>query len=234
MKAMRIVVVMAFGAAGWIGGAVASSAPAYASQCANGGTCAPDTLTENGTLLASISASLTGSGSFSATYTEAVYQSSNVFCSGCLDFVLQFHNNASSTQSIERADISDFTGSAADIGDNPNGASIPGGIFVNGTVAPADVSRSSSGAVIAWDFTGTHELSPGTTSLALEVETNATQYVAGTVSAQDGGAAQSSGFAPVAPPATNVAEVPWVPAMGLLGGVAIGGIALRRRGDAIA
>ena len=74
---------------------------------------------------------------------------------------------------------------------------------------------------------------PGSTSLALEVETNATQYVAGTVSAQDGGAAQLNGYAPVAPPATNVAEVPWVPAMGLLGGVAVGGAAVRRRSRAV-
>lgn len=88
-------------------------------------------------------------------------------------------------------------------------------------------------AVIAWDFTGTHELTPGSTSLALEVETNATEYVAGTVSAQDGGVAQNAGFQPVAS-SPVVAEVPWVPAMGLLGGVTIGGIALRRRGGVLA
>ncbi len=233
MKAARIITVAAFGVLGWGGGAIAASAPAYASQCANGGTCAPDTLSESGILLASTSGTLTASGSFSATYTESVYQSNNVYCSGCIDFILQVSNSSKSSQSIERVDVSDFTGTAADIGDDPNGASIPGGGFVNGTVAPADVSRSSTGAVIAWDFTGTHELTPGSTSLALEVETNATQYVAGTVSAQDGGAAQSTGYAPVAPPVANVAEVPWIPAMGLLGGVAVGGVAVRRRTRAI-
>jgi hypothetical protein len=234
VRAIRVIVLMTFGAVGWVAGAVAVSAPAYAAQCPNGSTCAPDTLSESGTLLASHSGSLTASGSFSATYTEAVYQSTNVFCAGCLDFVLQIANSANSAQSIERANISDFTGSAADIGDNPNGASIPGSLFVNGTVAPTDDSRSTSGAVIAWDFTGTHELSPGATSLVLEVETNATQYTTGTVSAQDGGVAQSTGFAPVAPPPPNVAEVPWVPAMGLFGGVFVGGVALRRRGGVLA
>ena len=106
-----------------------------------------------------------------------------------------------------------------------------GGLFVNGTKIPTDVSRSASGAVITWDFTGSNPsnlLSPGSTSNVLVVETNATNFQAGTVSAQDGGATQAAGFQPVAP-STNVPDAPWVPAMGLLGGAAIGGVALRRR-----
>ncbi|MBJ7594764.1 MAG: hypothetical protein JF886_07865 [Candidatus Dormibacteraeota bacterium] len=230
MKTVRIIVMMALGAAGWVGGAVATASPAFASQCpSGGGTCAPDILSESGTLLASVSGTLTASGSFTATYTEDVYQSNNVFCSGCLDFLLQVKNSANSPQPIEHVNVSDFTGVLADIGENPSGASAPGSSFVNGTVAPADVSRSGSGAVITWDFTGTHELPPGATSLVLEVETNAKQFTTGTVSAQDGGVAQATGFAPNPPPPPNIAEVPFVPAMGLLGGVVVGGIALRRR-----
>ena len=63
---------------------------------------------------------------------------------------------------------------------------------------PADVSRSSTGAVIAWDFTGTH----GWLRVdipALEVETNADAIRRGHCLRPDGGAAQSDGDAVVLP-----------------------------------
>jgi len=73
----------------------------------------------------------------------------------------------------------------------PTGQALPGGLFVNGSQIPTDVSRSLTGAVITWDFTGTNAvnlLPPGTTTFVLVVETDATNFTAGTVSAQDGGA----------------------------------------------
>ncbi len=184
---------------GWFAGAVAVSAPAYASECANGSTCSPDILSESGTLLASISGPLTASGSFSATYTEAVYQSNNVFCNGCLDFVLQATNSANSAQPIERVNISDFTGSRAESATTRTVRPSPAACSSTGRWFPSTTPAARRARSSAWDFTGTHELnSLGRRPWRLEVETNATQYVAGTVSAQDGGVAQNAGFQPVA------------------------------------
>ncbi len=229
---IRVVALIVFCLMGWAGSAALVAAPAYASQCANGTTCPPDVFADPpGTLFASISNTISASGSFTASYTEAVYSANNVFCSGCLNFDLQIANNANSPMPIQHVNVSNFQGTLADIGYRTDGASMPGGLFVNGTQIPTDVSRSASGAVITWDFTGSNPsnlLSPGSTSDVLVVETNATTFQTGTVSAQDGGATQGPGFQPVTPSA-NVPDAPWVPAMSLLGGAVIGGVALRRR-----
>jgi len=234
-RPIRVAAVVAIGALGWAAGASYVAAPVYASQCPNGSTCSPDTFTDPpGTLLASISGTLTASGSFTANYTEAVFSTNNAFCSGCLDFFLQVQNQQGSAMAIQHVNVSNFQGTQADIGYRTDGSALPGGLFVNGSQIPTDVSRSLTGAVITWDFTGTNAvnlLPPGTTTFVLVVETDATSFTAGTVSAQDGGATQAAGFQPVAPPPpANVPDSPWVPVMGLFGGALVAGVAVRRRG----
>jgi hypothetical protein len=222
---------VAFVVGSWMAAAGLAATQAYASQCPNGSSCAPDAFgPETGsTLLASIGHPYTSqTGAVSGTLTEAVYSNPhNTYCSGCLDFLLQVTNSGNSTASIVRASVSDFGTTLANIGYTTNGAAEPGGLFTNGTVPPGSVDRSSTGSVIGWSFSA---IAPGDTTNVLEVQTNATNFIAGEVTVTDGGSTTSSGFAPVAP-AVVIPELPWVAGAGLLGGGVAGivWVRLRRR-----
>jgi hypothetical protein len=201
-RLIRVIALMAFCAISWGAGTALVAAPAHASQCLpNGSSCPPDdfTFTAPGTLLASISGPITASGSFSGNYIEAVYLQNNTFCSSCLTFDLQISNQAGSAEAIQHVGVSNFQGSLTDLGYRSDGSTL-GASWVDGSQIPTDVTRSTAGVKDTWDFTGTNSanlLPPGTTSTVLVVETNATEFTAGTVSAQDGGVAQVAGFQPV-------------------------------------
>jgi hypothetical protein len=155
------------------------------------------------TLLATLSAPWTDSTStMSGTMRSAVYSDpTNVFCAGCLDFMYQVTNNASSTDSIARLSAIDFTGSRTDVGFLTNGSALSGLFFVvNGTVAPQLVDRSSVGDVIGFTFDAPAlaEVSPGATSMVLFIETNAKTFKPGDISLIDGGVTTLASFAPIA------------------------------------
>jgi hypothetical protein len=146
-------------------------------------------------LLASLVGPFSASGSFSGTFTNAVYLTAG----GTLTFVLQVANDSGSADALTQLSMSNFQGVLGDMGDRSDGSSLPGGAFVDGTQIPTGVTRGTTGDPVSWEFSGpgaTNTLPPGTTSLVLVVETNATTFTSGTLT-YNGGAATSAGFEPV-------------------------------------
>jgi hypothetical protein len=153
------------------------------------------------TLLASIdSGPVTSNGILTFDVISAVYADpANTFGAGDLDFMYQVSNSATSTDSVGRVTVISFTGSLTDVGYTAAGASLPGGLFVNGTVAPELVDRVSAGTVgFSFNAPLTLLIGPGQTSTVLIIQTDATLFTAGKVNIIDGGAATVEGFEPVA------------------------------------
>lgn len=206
----------------------ALTAPARASILVPGpGEFFPDTFTipAGATLLADQnSGTVTSSGGALVLSVEsAVYNDpDNTFGAGDLDFVYQVSNSASSPDSIARVTATNFTGFSTDVGYTTTGSSLPGGIFVNGTVAPQLVDRVTAD-VVGFTFDSTSPISPGTVSTVLVIETNATRYTAGDVNIIDGGVVSVNAFAPTAVPEPTTGAL----AIGLLSL----GCLRRRRGN---
>ena len=230
----RVVAIALFSVGGWAAGAAAAAAPASACNISPGtSTCAPDTLTisSSSTLQSSktntISSCITPTppACFTATYREDVYRdpSPTPVCptGGCLTWLVQVTSGSNSTDPIARVTISNFKGFKTDMG-TTSGGTPSGSGFSSGTVAPNNVNRDGSGSVLAWEFTNT-EIVAGQRSVVLEVETNASFVVPGTISFQDATTAQDPALGPTVPDAV------WVPALGMLGGGLVGGFAFRRR-----
>jgi hypothetical protein len=165
----------------------------------------PDIFSFSGlTLLASFNSGnvVAVGGKYTFTLTAAVYSDpGNVFGAGDLDFVYQVSNSASSADSIGRVTAIDFTGFSTDVGYTPSGSTLPGGLFVDGTVAPELVDRVSAD-VVGFSFNAplTLLIGPGQTSAALVIETNATNFSAGSVNLIDGSVSQVNAFQPTAVP----------------------------------
>ena len=118
---------------------------------------------------------------FTGTLTFAVYRES---ATGFLDFLYQYHNNASSRDPIEHVSSTDFSGNFTDV--THLTAAPPAG-FVLGTVVPASASRSpGDGGVVSFDFLTPGSVLPGATSQVLVIHTHATDFVDGTTSIIDG------------------------------------------------
>jgi hypothetical protein len=175
----------------------------------NGDTGPPSFLTPGGTLLATMSGAIT-TPTFTTSYTTWVYSDpNNTFCPGCLDFTYRFTNQGPDVN--ERFTAFNFVGFKVDAGFDP---STPGN-------APLTVDRAMSGEVIGFNYTGNDTVISGQTTPVLVIETNATKWVSGFVSAQDGTAGYGAAFAPSA--------IPEPSSLGLVGGgvLIIGGF-LRR------
>jgi hypothetical protein len=228
VRLLRTAAIVTFGLSGWVAGAALAASPAYACTIpTTGGSCSPDHLPPvSGSIVASKSGTLMLAGSFSATYTENVYSDpSNPYCSGCLIWVVQVTNSPNSVDAITRVTIARFGSFLADVGDTPSATPSTGFSPAAGSDVPATtVDRSSSG-VIGWNFPATGGLGaiiPGRKSVLLEARTNAPAATPGTISAIDAGTDTQPAFQPVLPEA-------WVPALGLVGGAVLGGVAFRRR-----
>jgi hypothetical protein len=183
----------------------------HATILTNGQTGNASALNAGGTLLASETGTIT-TNTWSATFTEWVYSDpNNTFCAGCLDFVYQYLNSPNSNDVLERFTGFSYAGFKTDVGYIPN---------QNG-VLPGLVDRSSTGAVVGFDYFGASSLLPGQQTAPLVIETDANSFGLGYLTAQDGNAGYAQGFAPAVPdPAT----------LGLLGsGLAVVGSVLRRR-----
>ncbi len=233
----RFGVIAVFGLSGWAASAALVAAPVVACVISPGTpTCAPDPLTVNpsSTLVASTGGTVTsppcpdnpsGPPCITANWQENVYSDpTNTFCAGCLDWLVQVTNTTASNDIVARVTVSNFSNFLTDVGFDtiapPAGS--PG--FTTGTQMPNNVSRSASGSVLGWDFNMTaNEIMVGQTSILLEVMTNATRVVPGTISIQNGEAVGAPALGPAVP------DTMWVPALGLLGGSVLGGAAIRRR-----
>lgn len=159
---------------------------AQASVLSGGGSAAPTPLFPGGTQIAMISG-LISTPTFSTNYTEWVYRDpNNSWCVNCLDFVFQFTNNGPDLNA--RFTMFDYSGFMLDVGTNPFG----------GPHDPQAVDRSTSGAIVAWNYE-LFPIGPFVTTPLLVIETDAPGYKMGYVSVQDGTAYFGNAYAPTVP-----------------------------------
>ena len=189
---------------------------AHASVLAPGGLVTPSAMTPSGTILATVSGTITPpvSPDFTATYTTWVYRDpSNFWCANCLDFVYQFTNLGPAVN--ERYSMSNF-----------DGFNISVGVPNLGLHSPVNINRTASGggSIIAFNyFPFGDEVNVGETTQLLVIETDAKLFTTGLVSAQNGTAGSNVAFQPTAIPE------PGTLALIGTGIVAVGGF-LRRSG----
>jgi len=132
-----------------------------------------------------------GQTRFTGTLTFAVYREA---ATGFLDFLYQYHNNASSRDPIQHVSNTDFGGNSTDVTFIRSTA--PAG-FVLGAIKPTDATRSSGlGSVVSFDFITPQSLPRDRTSLVLVIHTHATDFVMGTTSVIDGAVATVTTRAP--------------------------------------
>ena len=167
---------------------VALAPLAQASVLGNGQTAPPDLLTPSGTELATTSGSIT-TPTFTTLFTASVFSDpTNTFCVNCLDFVYRFTNNGPDVN--ERYSAFNFGGFMVDVGYNPSTSG----------VIPSTVDRSSDGKVIGFNFIGNDTVTTGKNTAVLVIETNATKFEPGLLSAQDGTAGDGMAFQPFVVP----------------------------------
>jgi hypothetical protein len=166
------------------------------------------------TLVASLAPQtvLDSNGNWQAILTTAVWMDPGNSFGGGLDFFYQLQNVSPCTACTSGPDdIARFTA----INFSPN--SIPGGLLVDiginvgnvsgfngsGTAIPGTVDRTPPGNTIGWSFASSaplaSPLTPGSTSIILEIQTNAQNATAGIGDAIDGGIAQFNAFEPTGP-----------------------------------
>jgi hypothetical protein len=132
---------------------------------------------------------------------SAVYSDpSNPFGAGNLDFVYQV-TNVSGNDFIGRLTVGVFSGFMTDVGFTATGSALPGGLFVDGTQAPQLVSRSTAlnqGATVGFIYNALapSTFAPGTTSTALIVQTDATNFKAGNLNVIDDVVGSTAAFEP--------------------------------------
>lgn len=160
---------------------------AQASILGNGSSVPPSPLFPGGTLVATASGTIT-TPTFSADYAQWVWADPlNSWCTGCLDFVYQFTNHGPEVN--ERYSMSNFQGFLLDVGTNPFGVH-----------DPTLIDRSGLGPVVGFNFPASDEITPGSSTVLLVIETNALHVTTGFVSAQDGTAGTGVAWAPFAVP----------------------------------
>ena len=157
------------------------------------------------TLLASTDSGIV-TGSFNGLVlnfdlVSAVYSDpSNTFGAGDLDFMYQVTNEPTSTDSVGRVTATDFAGFLTDVGYTAAGATLPGGIFVNGSVPPGLVDRNTA-STIGFGFAVPPLFAlvpPDEASTVLIIQTNATNFTVGQASVIDGKATTIDALGPAA------------------------------------
>ena len=169
-------------------------------------------MADPGTLLATLSEPFTTSlGLNSGTLVSAVFREAG----GTLDFYYQVTNNATAPNcgapgqqacdSLTRETDTSFLGFETSVGFRTDGATLPGGVFVNGTSVPVTADRNAVGNVVGFLFIPptASAIQPGQSSAVLVISTNATNFTAGNASVIDGGVTTVASFEPV-PEATSL------------------------------
>lgn len=182
-------------------GAVAavSSSVAFATPITNNGTAVAATAVAapSGTIVAQINNGILNSGTFTGTYTESVYSGTNTFGSGYLTFVISVNNDPSpagqTNDSIERVSTglpnAGFANFMVDAG------------YEAGTGPQYPISISEVNGALGFNFNtlgGNNSIAPGQKSAVLVINTNATNYMMGNLSAQDSLTANAVGYIPTA------------------------------------
>lgn len=192
---------------------------AQASILSNGLSVPPSPVDPLGPVIATAAGTIAagaGSSHFSVDFTEQVFQDpSNIMCAGCLDFVYVFTNHGPDVN--ERYSMSSFAGFTLNVGTSPFGIHDPTTI---------DRSNSGNGPNVGFNFPASDEILAGQTTVSLVIQTNATTFVPGTVTAQDGTAGSSAAALAPAP-----AVIPEPGSLVLMGSglVAVGGFLRKLR-----
>jgi hypothetical protein len=118
---------------------------------------------------------------------------------GLLDFYYQFTNNSTSevADPISRVTGANFGGFVTDV----QQTNLAFDIFLAGNQASSGADRGLTGDVVGFDFEPlgiAGKINPGETSWTMIVNTNATQYTAGTMGILDGVGRTVDSFAPTA------------------------------------
>ena len=124
---------------------------------------------------------------FIADLFEAVISDpTNVFGAGDLDFIIVVGNDNDSSHNIERVTTSSFAGFKTDVG-----------YFTGFPGIPPDTVDRLTASTIGFNFIG--GIAPGLDSAQIAIETNATRFTSGFLSAFNMSSATTTGFAPSVP-----------------------------------
>lgn len=158
---------------------------------------------------------------FVVNYNETIYRGgTGAMCPTCLDFVFNFANVATTgTDPILEFTIATFYGFSI------NADYVSG----SGTQAPTAALLTTNG-VLNYAYDGGTGVLPGQNSDTLVVYTNATNFVAGGLTFQDGATANDPGFVALGPTGSPAAVTPEPSSIVLLGTglVSVAGFARRK------
>jgi hypothetical protein len=146
-----------------------------------------------GTFVATATGTVNGGG-FTGSARTAVYRET---ATNFLDVIYQFTDlSGSSIVSISGSNFDNFVTNVFQSATLANP-----GIFIPGTIGADVAQRSTDGNVVEFIFTSagsTSQLLPGTTSFALQVRTNATNFTSGFMGVLGSGAGSQASFQPTA------------------------------------
>jgi len=160
-----------------------------------------------------------GPTTLTVNYDEYVFSdNANPFCPGCLDFVIVATDNAASNTFIQNITAGSFAGNGTvltNLGYNSVYDTLPVAVGLN----PLTGNRSNDGSVVGFSYVP-GDVPAGSSTDYLIIQTNARNFVPGTVSFQDGVTASGVGF--------GVAPEPNLVGLLMVGGLGLVFVARRR------